>query len=291
MKISRSLLLSEQMDSQSYPWIIAVAAVLVAVVAGFSALSQPTTAPVSATEQDATVLLIRLQSDITTALEALDSRLAHAAFDLGKTDLNDTAARGVLINLSSADPSIVDCTASDMEGTLLAAEPAEFHGVEGSDLRDQPNVRHILASKRPIMSEVITVAEGIPAVVISTPIVTGQDRFVGFTSIVFQPYDLIAGIAGPAANGTPYQVMVVQTDGRVLYDTDEAQIGRMTFEDPLYAENPGLQDAARRVVAERYGTATYEFAVDGGEAVQKAITWTTTGLHGTEWRVAVIWEV
>ncbi len=274
------------MSSQLYPWIIAAAAVIVAAGAGLAVMSQPVAPPAS--DGEAASLLIRLQSDIGTALETLDGRLAYAAFDLGKTGLNDTAARGILINLSGTDPSIVDCTVSNTEGTLLAAEPAEYHGVEGADVGDQPNVRHILASKRPIMSEVITVAEEIPATVIVAPIFTNESRFVGFASIVFRPYDLIAGIAGPAANGTPYQVMVVQTDGRVLYDTDEAQIGRMTFEDPLYAENPGLQDAARRVVAERYGTATYEFAVDGGEAVQKAITWTTTGLHGVEWRVAVI---
>ena len=44
--------------------------------------------------------------------------------------------------------------------------------------------------------------------------------------------------------------MVLQTDGRVLYDTDQAQIGRMMFEDPLYTDHPDLLDAAQRVVAE-----------------------------------------
>ena len=116
----------------------------------------------------------------------------------------------------------------------------------------------------------------------------GRRLFVGFTSIVFRPEVLIGEIAGPAADGTPYQVMVVQTDGRVIYDTDPAQIGRMMFEDPLYTDHPDLLDTAQRVVSERYGTATYKFAADGGETVQKEITWTTAGLHGTEWRVAVI---
>ncbi|WP_292520943.1 hypothetical protein [Methanoculleus sp.] len=277
------------MNSQVYPWIVAVLAILIAIGAGFAALNQPAAAPASATEQDAAVLLMHLQSDITMALEAIDGRLGHAAFGLGGTNLTDDAARGILANLSATDPSIIDSAVSNAS-TILAAEPATYRGIEGKDIRDQDHVRHILASKRPIMSEMITVAEGFPAAVIATPVFVGE-KFSGFASVAFRPYDLIAGIAGPAANGTPYQVMVVQTDGRVLYDTDEAQIGRMTFEDPLYAENPGLQDAARRVVAERYGTATYEFAADGGEAVQKTITWTTTGLHGTEWRVAVIWEV
>lgn len=276
------------MNAQSYPWIIAVLAILVAIGAGFAALNQPAPPPTSVAEEDAAMLLMHLQSDITVALEALDGRLSHAAYNLGNTGLNDTAARGILLNLSTTDPSIVDSTVSDANATILAAEPAAYHGAEGADLRHQPNVQYILATKRPIMSEVITVEEGFPAAVISTPVFTNENRFVGFVSIVFRPYDLIAGIAGPAANGTPFQVMVVQTDGRVLYDTDPAQVGKMTLEDPLYADYPDLLDVARRVAGERYGTAAYGFAADGGEAVQKEITWTTTGLHGVEWRVAVI---
>ncbi len=279
------------MNAQLYPWIIAALAVLVAASSGLAALSQPAAPPAPGTDEDAAVLLLRLQSDITTALEAMDGRLAHAAVDLGETDLNDTAARGILSNLSGTHPSIVDCTASDANGTILAAEPAAYHGVEGADLRHQPNVRHILATKRPIMSEVIAVAEGFPAAIISAPIFTNENRFVGFSSLVFRPEILIAGIAGPAANGTPYQVMVVGTDGGVIYDTDPAQIGKMTFEDPLYADYPDLLDVARRVAGERYGTAAYGFAADGGEAVQKEISWTTAGLHGVEWRVAVITEI
>ncbi|MCE5337270.1 MAG: cache domain-containing protein [Methanomicrobiaceae archaeon] len=278
------------MSSLPYPWIVAAVAVLIAAGAGFAMLNQPAAVPAGESALDAAAVLLRLQSGIAAALETLDGRLSHAASDLGGTGLNDAAARGVLLNLSVTDPAIVDCTVSDAGGTLIAAEPAAYHGVEGADLRDQPNVRHILASKRPIMSEVITVAEGFPAAVISTPVFTNESRFAGFASVVFRPEVLIAGVAGPAINGTPFQVMVVQTDGRVLYDTDPAQVGRMTFEDPLYADYPDLLDAARRVTTERYGTATYGFAVDG-ETVEKEIAWTTAGLHGAEWRVAVIREV
>lgn len=194
------------------------------------------------------------------------------------------------MNVSAASPAIIDAAASDASGTVLAVEPAAYRGIEGMDIRAQDHIRHILASKRPIMSEVFTVAEGFPAAVIATPVFTNESRFAGFASVAFRPDVLIAGIAVPATNATPFQVMVVQTDGRVLYDTDPSQIGRMTFDDPLYAESPGLLDVAHRVAAERYGTAAYAFTA-GGETVQKEIIWTTAGLHGAEWRVAVIQEV
>ena len=273
------------MSSSLYPWIIAAVAVLVAVGTTATLLNPP-----AADERAAPALLLRLQSDITVALEALDGRLSHAASDLGATGLNDTATRAILLNLSGTDPAIVDCTASNAGGTFVAAEPAAYHGAEGTDLRDQTIVQYIMASKRPVMSEVITVAEGFPAAVISTPVFTNEGHFAGFTSVVFRPEVLIGNAVGPAANGTPFQVMVVQTDGRVLYDTDPDQVGRMTFEDPLYADYPDLLDVARRVAAERYGAATYAFTA-GGRSVQKEIAWTTAGLHGAEWRVAAIREV
>lgn len=277
------------MNSLPYPWIVAVAAVLVAAVAGFAALNPPPAAPADENAA-ASAALIRLQSDLTTALESLDGRLAYAAFDLGKTGLTDDAARAILLNLSDSDPAIVDCVVADAGGTIIAAEPAAYRGAEGADIRAQDHVRHIRATKRPAMSEMITVAEGFPAVVIASPIFTNESRFAGFVAAVVRPEILIGNVAGPVTNGTSLQVMVIQTDGRLLYDTDRTQVGRMTLEDPLYADYPDLLDTARRTAVERYGTATYGFTA-GGEKVQKEIVWTTAGLHGTEWRVAVIQEV
>ncbi len=275
------------MSSLPYPWIVAVAAVLVAAVAGFAALNPPPAAPADENAAAASAALIRLQSDLTVALESLDGRLAYAAFDLGKIGLTDDAARAILLNLSSSDPAIVDCVVADAGGTIIAAEPAAYHVAEGADIRAQDHVRHIQATKRPAMSEMITVAEGFPAVVIASPVFTNESRFAGFVAAVIRPEILIGNVAGSVTNGTSLQVMVVQTDGRLLYDTDQTQVGRMTLEDPLYADYPDLLDTARRTAVERYGTATYEFGA-GGEKVQKEIAWTTAGLHGTEWRVAVI---
>lgn len=231
--------------------------------------------------------MIRLQSDLAVALESLDASLVYAAFDLGKTGLTDDAARAILLNLSGSNPAIVDCVVADAGGMILAAEPAAYRGAEGADIRAQDHVRHILATKRPAMSEMITVAEGFPAVVIATPVFTNESRFAGFVAALVRPEVLIGGVAGPLTNGTSLQVMVIQTDGRLLYDTDQTQVGRMTLEDPLYADYPDLLDTARRTALERYGTATYGFTANG-QKVQKEFVWTTAGLHGTEWRVAVI---
>jgi len=275
------------MSSLPYPWIIAAAAVLVAAAAGLMMLNQPAAVPADESAAGAAAALICFQSGVAGELDALDGRLSVGAFEIGSTGLNDDAARGILENLSVAHPAIVDCVVADAGGTIIAAEPAAYHGAEGADIRGQDHVRRLLSSKRPVMSEMITVAEGFPAVVIAAPVFTNESRFAGFVAAVIRPEILIGNVAGSVTNGTSLQVMVVQTDGRLLYDTDQTQVGRMTLEDPLYADYPDLLDTARRTAVERYGTATYEFGA-GGEKVQKEIAWTTAGLHGTEWRVAVI---
>ncbi len=207
--------------------------------------------------RDETALLIRLQSEIKAGLDGLDNDLARACYDLGQTGLRNDAARQVLLNLSRTDRGIVDCTTVDASGTIPAAEPAAYRGVEGADVWNQPNVRHVLATKRPVMSEVVTVAEGFEAAIVSAPVFTNggvfsdEGRFIGFASIVFRPEDFLSTIVAPAVGEAPFSVTVAQTDGRILYDSDSAQIGRMTFDDPLYASYPDLLATARRVVDER----------------------------------------
>ena len=149
------------MSSYVYVCIIATLAIL---VAGCVA-DQPAATNAAAVDGDAAALLIRLQSDITAALEDLDDRLAYAAYDLRETDLSGDDAHAILANLSATDPSIVDCTVSDADATIITVEPAAYRGVEDTEIQNQSHVRHILATKRPMMSEMITVAEDIPATV------------------------------------------------------------------------------------------------------------------------------
>ena len=244
--------------------------------------------PAPEADDDAAMILLRLQSEITASLEMLDSELAAVAYDLGTTGLDNPAARERLLKLSRSSPAIIDCTTVSPEGVILAAEPPEYHGAEGKEVSDQSSTMQILESQRPVMSGYGPVAEDLDAVFISAPVFTrggnasGPDgRFLGFTSIVFQPHLLIGGAAEPIISGKPYSITVVDTDGRVLYDTDPDQIG-LPLDDPVYTAYPVLVEFVTRVTEERQGQGSYIFREQTKEAV-----WTTVSLHGTEWRVAV----
>jgi hypothetical protein len=233
-------------------------------------------------------ILLKLQSEISCTLTDLDDNLARAAYDLGGTGLNTTAARTILLELNEKSPAIIDSVTVIPEGVIIAAEPRAYHTVEGTDVSEQPSNRHILATKRPIMSGLLQVAEGMDAVLVSAPVflrggISDQPdgEFIGVTTVVIRPETLIGQVASPIVEGTGYSITVVDLDGRVLYDTDPDQIG-LPLDDPVYTRYPQLITFVTRVTKERQGQGTYTFRDQTKEA-----TWTTVSLHGTEWRVAV----
>jgi hypothetical protein len=268
----------------SHVIIIAIACLLAGVVIGIVVTPAPDADP----DDDMAMILLRLQSEISASLETLDGELAAAAYDLGSTGLDSRAARDILLETSGIHPAIIDCTTVSPEGIILAAEPSIYHGVEGIDVSDQKATQHILATRRPIMSGIIPVAEGGDASFISAPVFSRggiasepPGRFLGFTSIVFRPDILIGEAAEPVVSGKPYSITVVDTEGRVLYDTDPEQIG-LPLDDPVYSAYPVLVEFVTRVTEDGQGQGSYIFRDQTKEAV-----WTTVSLHGTEWRVAI----
>jgi|GEM_PF-3126411 len=178
------------MNSVSYPRIAPFLAILVAICVGvaigvgFVVLDQPVAPSDPATEHDATVLLTHLQSDISTVLEALDGRLSHV--DFGDTDLSESTTRGVPVNLNWSDLEIVCGTLPDADGGIVAADPA--FDIDGQSPEDQD---HALTS------------EVFPEVIVTTPVFSGEEPSSGATPVTFSLYDLLDGIADPAANDTP----------------------------------------------------------------------------------------
>ncbi|MCP1661516.1 MAG: hypothetical protein D5R99_03350 [Methanocalculus sp. MSAO_Arc1] len=261
---------------------IGIAALLAGVAIGLIA------APAPDTDDEAARVLLELQSEITASLHTLDTRLAAAAYDLGATGLDTDPAREILLETSTIHPSVIDSTTVGPDGIIRAAEPPAYHDVEGTDVSDQLATQHILATHRPIMSRILPVAEGIDASFISAPVFTREGiadeppgMFIGFTSVVFRPDLLIGEAALPVVAGTPYTICVVDTDGRVIYDTDPDQIG-LPLDDPIYTAYPELVAFVTRVTEERQGKGSYTFRGETKESI-----WTTVSLYGTEWRVAV----
>lgn len=107
--------------------------------------------------------------------------------------------------------------------------------------------------------------------------------------MLFRPETLLAAIISPVVQGMPVDVWLMQKDGRILYDPDATEVGRMLFNDPIYEPYPQLLALGTLIANETSGTGRYEHLGRGlQKPVMKDAYWTTVGLHGTEWRLAVI---
>ena len=231
--------------------------------------------------------VIKLQNMVSDQLMQIDSSIAQAAQDLATVDLQSDSAKKVLNSLYKNIPSAVDIATIDLSGNLLLIEPDKYKGSEGQNISDQPHIARIRADGKPVMSDIFKTIEGFYAAAIVFPIYSSHGKLTGYVSMVFKPDALMGNIINPyLSTMVSTEAMAIQKDGRVIYDKDILQVGKMTFSDPLYQPYPSLLDLARRVTAEVSGSGTYQFPAGPGQApVTKTTEWTSVSLHDVEWRI------
>ena len=243
-------------------------------------------APADSAGNEMPPILAELQKEITLRLGKLDAALAVAAEGLSETGLQSPEARKILDELCRSTPYSVDCAAVDSAGRMVFVEPEEYRRFEGTDISTQEQVIRLRESKKPVFSRVIPTVEGFDAVDIEHPVFSPAGEFAGSVSLLFRPESLLSGVAAPLVQGLPVDVWAMQKDGRILYDPDEEEVGRMLFDDPIYTPFPGLLSLGREIAKERSGSGSYEFLGRGlKKPARKEAYWTTVGLYDTEWRL------
>ena len=241
------------------------------------ALMQPLLGAVAGTTQD--------------TLDALDIAVSGSAGAIGTSGLFGPATDNILADLVSFHPAVITAITYDTNGTVRAAEPGNAKVIVGQSLLDQEHVRQAIATRKPLMSEHFTLAQGGEGVAIAHPVFSRDGEFLGVVSTTFSPRALIAPAAGVAMAYAPFIFNVAQEDGKILYHPDPALVGKPTFNETTFARFPGILDLARRYSTERSGYATFSFYRTGSDVVvDKETYWDTVSLHGTEWRVMVIAE-
>lgn len=232
-------------------------------------------------------ILMELDMNITTVLDKMDENLSRSANELSKTDVQNADARKILRNLCISNPYVVDCATVDLNGIMRAIEPLQYRKFEGSNISDQEQIIRLRKTGKPVLSKVFKSIEGFDAVDLEYPVISQEGKLIGSVSLLIRPESLFSGIVSPLQLQS--DVWVMQKDGRILYDPDTEEIGRMLFDDPLYKPYPQLLTLGRRIAEERTGSGSYEFPAMGGleEPVRKEADWSTVGLHGTEWRLVV----
>jgi hypothetical protein len=234
-------------------------------------------------------ILSELEKEITAELNKMDADVAGLAKRLSVKDLKTAETRKLLGGFCRSHPYAVDCAVVDRNGRMVLVVPEEYAGFEGSDISSQEQVIRLQESKKPVLSNVIKTVEGIDAVDLEHPVFSSQGEFAGSVSVLFRPESLFSYVITPVLKGMPAESFVMQTDGRILYDVDKEEVGRMLFDDPLYKPFPQLLALGTLISREKKGAGSYEFMQEGSEKlVKKDAYWTTVGLHGTEWRLVAM---
>ncbi|HOA30188.1 MAG TPA: sodium:calcium antiporter, partial [Candidatus Cloacimonadota bacterium] len=84
----------------------------------------------------------------------------------------------------------------------------------------------------------------------------------------------------------------MQSDGMIVCDQDQEELGKNIFTDEMYNDFQDLRDLAKRITTEPAGEGEYSFWATGTyEEAKKAATWDTLALHGREWRVILVKRV
>ncbi len=233
-------------------------------------------------------ILVELEKEISGELAGVDAALAVAAKGLSGAGLRGPEAGKILGDLCRSTPHAVDCAAVDGSGRMLTVEPAEYRRFEGADISKQEQVVRLLKTGKPVMSAVIRTVEGFDAVDVEHPVFSPRGELMGAVSVLIRPESLFSAAASGLVRGLPINVWAMQKDGRIIYDPDQEEIGRMLFDDPLYKPFPRLLSLGEEIAKDKSGSGSYQFLGKGLEKpVEKDAFWTTVGLHGTEWRVVV----
>jgi len=88
-------------------------------------------------------------------------------------------------------------------------------------------------------------------------------------SMLIKHDELIRSVAEKIEKELGVNCMVMQKDGLILYKTDQTQIGRNTFTDPLYKDFPELIALGKRMIKEKEGKGFYNFWDSGTKNVVK----------------------
>ena len=229
-----------------------------------------------------------LQGKIAAELTSLDSDLAGAAKQLSTVGLFNNSSV-ILRKIYDDHASVVDVATVNPEGYLMTIQPERYKAAEGQRIDEQPHFREIQKTGRPVMSGVFKTVEGFYAASIIYPVVNLKGQAIGYVSVVFKPDALMGKFIKPYLSPlSSTEAFALQTDGRVIYDHDIMQIGKLTFSDPAYQGYPDLIRLAARITAEPSGAGNYTFpAGRGGAPARKATEWTTIALHGVAWRLVV----
>jgi hypothetical protein len=232
--------------------------------------------------------LLMVAAALQNKLNTIDTNLKKSAEQI--KDISNTTNLEYYLKSTLHPPSgVYEISVLDVSGTIIAVRPAEYEKSVGINISSVPYVSQILDYPVPVFSPHQYTIEEKNAIILHYPIFSTEGAHIGVISSLVDPAVMVEDAISHIPKETQGKIMVIQPDGTILYESDISQIGKSTWDDPQFNQNKSLLAVAARMQTALSGFDSYNsLPSQNGEFITRNIVWTSVGLHGSFWRVALI---
>ncbi len=260
---------------------------LAVLIPGCTAPTEETAIHTSALIGETDTSLSDLVSEINTGLTEVQTSLLNNAAFITEHGMTGPDTEAVMNELLIAYPWGHSSVTVSVDGKVQNAAPKLYQNIIGENLSKQPLFQNVIALQAPQISDLYFLAEGYQGVVQSAPVFSSSGKYLGYTDITYRPEDFLRRHIPPVIDKTGSDIWVTQTDGTILFDTTQKEIGKNLFTDPAY-QTPELQAVFEHISSEPSGTGEYRFWDRNREQhVTKEARWETAGIDGATWRIVM----
>jgi len=227
--------------------------------------------------------------ELQNSLNVIDtSAKTHIAAVQGSLK-SENEIRNVMTAILEDNPSVVETVYLDTKGIMTYIEPSVYKNYEGSDISSQQHVIDVFKYQKPVFSSGFMAVEDFLAVVSVYPVFNDKNILTGSFILVLRPELMMQKLLKDVNIPQDNELWIMQTDGMIIYDDDPAEIGKMLFTDPAYADFEGLLSLGHKISEKSSGGGEYVFHLrNGSDKVYKSGNWDTVSLYGREWRVVLV---
>jgi hypothetical protein len=241
------------------------------------------------TRIDMIATLTKAQVNIKAEIERIGESLVYASEQLSATGISGDQANTILKALAANSSFIINAATQNLDNIIVAVEPENWSYIKGRNVGEQTYLNpNPYADITPVMTPVIALQSDIMGIALAAPIFNADKELIGVVSVIFDPPTLINASASAAIADKPYELIAMQLDGLMIYDSDPAQQWRNLFTDPAYANFTSLLALGYKIVDAPSGYGNYSFNLIGtSQVAQKECYWTTVNAYGEDWRIAL----
>lgn len=211
---------------------------------------------------------------VQATLDQMELDLKLSAELLAKTGISSPQAEETLASLCKLQPRVIDATIISPDGKMLLIMPDDYKKYQGTNIADQEQVRQVIETKAPVLSDQFETVEGTLAVDYEWPIVDAKKKYLASLSIIFKPSEIINDAIAKVGADSQWDVAACQLDGQALL---AGKVGQKVI-----TSYPTITSLKKGIITP---------AANAAKSASDEIRWSTVESSGTQWRIIIIRHV